>query len=122
MQACAKQKPLVARWLVEAGADCTLTDGQGRDALSWALLWRLGTGRSDDAHAAVVLRLLEARRKRVDALRRWRVSAQAVGWVSDLWTRTKETRYAPHGAGYEAARLDFEVRRASTLEYSSAVS
>lgn len=112
VQACAKRKPMVARWLIEAGADCALTDGQGRDALSWAQLWRRERGTCDDEHVAVVLRLLEARRKRAEALRRWRVSAQAVGWVSDLWTRTKETRYAPDGPGYEAARLDFE-RRAS---------
>lgn len=114
VQACAKQKPTVARRLIEAGADCDVTDGQGRDALAWARMWRLGLGRCDDEHAAVVLRLLSARRRRALALRRWRVSARAIDAVSDLWTRTKEARYAPDGPGYEAARADFEDRVSSS--------
>ena len=28
--------------------------------------------------------------------------------VTDLWVRTKEARYAPGGAGYMAAQLNFE--------------
>ena len=42
------------------------------------------------------------------ALRRWRVSARAVGAWSDLWRVAKEARYAPDGPGYEEARRNFE--------------
>ena len=108
MQACAKERPIVARLLLEAGADCASTDAQGRGALEWARQWGTSQHRHDHEHAAVVLRLLEKSRKRSIALRRWRVSAHAVGVVSVLWARAKEARYAPDGPGYEEARLEFE--------------
>lgn len=113
VQACAKQRPVVARLLLEAGADCASKDAQGRGALEWALHWRHASDpsphmRNVNEHAAVVLRLLETRRKRAVALRRWRVSARAVGAWSDLWRVAKEARYAPDGPGYEEARRNFE--------------
>ena len=105
IQACVRQRPGLARLLLEAGADSSLV-AAGRSALDWARMWSaMVESESDDA--AVALALMEAHRRRADARRRWRVHAKAVGAMALLWAQTKEARYAPGGPGYTAALLDF---------------